>query len=230
MFEQILNNLMTVGHQIMGVGAKLEGFLIPAVILGAIALLVFARYSFRLFRIVLPIAGIVLGSTAGASLVAPLLAKYVPVVGEFINPFYLAGIVIALVLAVFCFKFYNFTVLLIGASLGFIVVARLVKDVLLSLAVTKQIIATVSPAVVSVVGIAIAVVCLIVTAIIVRKFFKPLYILLTSTGASVLALGVAAMFIFATTDFTVIATLAAAGVGVIVGLVLTGIQAKESEF
>ena len=43
-------------------------------------------------------------------------------------------------------------------------------------------------------------------------------------------LGLAAMFAFATTDFTVYATLAGAGVGTIVGIILSSIQFNEGEY
>jgi hypothetical protein len=38
------------------------------------------------------------------------------------------------------------------------------------------------------------------------------------------------MFIFATTSFTVIATLAAAGLGALVGIIFSGIQLGESDY
>ena len=45
MFDQILNSVMGVGQQVMAYGAKLGAYIIPAVILGVIALFFFARHS-----------------------------------------------------------------------------------------------------------------------------------------------------------------------------------------
>lgn len=243
MFEQYIEKAMALGNQIMLYGAKLEAFLIPAVILGAIALLVFSRYSYKCFKIVLPVAAIILGSTFGVSLIQTVLETDLvkqnlgnvmesvnAVVGQFINPLFLAGIVIAIILAIFCFKFTNFTVLLLGASAGYVLLGRVAKDFILSFDFVTSIVQNTDRTIVAIVGILVGVLCMLVCAFLVNKFFRPIYIVVTSVGAAAAALGLAAMFAFATTDFTVYATLAGAGVGTIVGIILSSIQFNEGEY
>lgn len=243
MFDQIINNVMAIGQKVMAYGAKLGGYIIPALILGVIALFFFARHSYKCFKVVLPLAAIVLGSTFGVTLlnmllntgigqqyVAPIYNAVEAVVAEFINPVFLIGMVIALILGAFCLKFPNFTVVLLGASAGFVLVGDFVKSFILSFDFVQYIVANTDRTIIAAVGAVVALICMLVCAYLVCRFFRPIYIVVTSVGTAAAALGTAAMFIFATTDFTVVATLAAATLGGLIGIVFSGLQLGESDY
>jgi hypothetical protein len=243
MFDQIINNVMGVGQQVMAYGAKLGAYIIPAIILGVIALFFFARHSYKCFKVVLPLAAIVLGSTFGVKLlndvlatglgqkfVAPTYNALTAVVSEFINPTILVGLVLALVLGGFCLKFPTFTVVLCGLGAGYVLLGDFIKSLVLSFPFVQHIVANTDRTIVAAVGALIALICALVCAYIIVRFFRIVYIVGTSVGACAFALGTAAMFIFATTSFTVIATLAAAGLGALVGIIFSGIQLGESDY
>ena len=243
MFDQILNSVMGVGQQVMAYGAKLGAYIIPAVILGVIALFFFARHSYKCFKVVLPLAAIVLGSTFGVKLIGDVLATglgqkflapaynaFTAVVSEFINPTILVGLVLALVLGAFCLKFPTFTVVLCGLGAGYVVLGDFMNSFILSFDFVQYIVANTDRTIVAAVGAVVALICALVCAYIIVRFFRIVYIVSTSVGACAFALGTAAMFIFSTTDFTVIATLAAAGLGALIGIVFSGVQLGESEY
>lgn len=222
--EQLIATFNTHSNKILGLGEKLGAYIIPAVILGAIALLLFAKNSYRLFKFVLPLAGVALGAIAGASLLTPYLNLYLPVVANYVNPFYLTGLVSALVIAFFCFRFHNFTVIVIGASVGFVVVGRIAKNILLSFPLVSQLATTLPPVVVYAVGTAIGILCMVVCAVVIKKYFRGFYILTTSIGGAVVALGAAALFIFATTTYLMYAVLGAVALGTLIGIVFSAKQ------
>lgn len=243
MFDQILNSLMGVGQQVMDYGAKLGAYIIPAVILGVIALFFFARHSYKCFKVVLPLTAVVLGSTLGITVIndvlateigqkhlAPIYDAFTGAVSEFINPTILVGLVLALVLGAFCLKFPTFTVVLCGLGAGYVLLGDFMKSFILSFDFVQHIVANTDRSIVAAVGAVVALICALLCAYIVCRFFRTVYIVCTSVGACAFALGTAAMFIFATTDFTVIATLAAAGVGALIGIVFSGVQLGESDY
>lgn len=243
MFDQIINSVMGVGQQVLAYGKTLGAYIIPAVILGVIALFFFARHSYKCFKVVLPLAAIVLGSTLGITVLndalatglgqkflAPAYNAFTAVVSEFINPTILVGLVLALVLGAFCLKFPTFTVVLCGLGAGYVLLGNFLKSFILSFSFVQNIVANTDRTIVAAVGAVIALICALVCAYIIVRFFRIVYIVGTSVGACAFALGTAAMFIFSTTGFTVIATLAAAGVGALVGIIFSGIQLGESDY
>lgn len=203
---------------------------IPVVIIAAIALMAFARHSFKLFKVVLPFAGIVAGYVAGSHFIGDLLAKYAPAVGEHIDPYLLAGLVVAAAAAFFCIKFPIVSIFLIGGTAGYILIGRLAKDILLAIPFVHAIATSVERPKSMAVGIIISVVCMIVTAFIVKKYFKTIYIMATSIGCSMLALGGAAIFLFESTSFTTYATIVALSIGAIIGLIFCYNQLDEHAF
>ena len=97
-----------ISAKILGFGAQFSGtlgmFFIPVVILSAIALILFAKYSYKFLKIVLPVAGMGVGAYLGATYVAPLVETHLAVVGQYINPGYLCAFVLAVVLGLLCLK------------------------------------------------------------------------------------------------------------------------------
>lgn len=204
-------------------GASLGAFLIPCVILCSVALMLFAKYSYKLFKIVLPLAGVVLGSLLGASLIGPMIKG----ISGFVNPALVAGAVCAAVLAFLCFKLHKFTVFVIGASCGYILVGRIVKDLLLDIPFIFQLSETVERPITMTVGIIIGLICLAVTAVVVKKFFRSIYVIATSVGGAAASLGIASVFVFAGTTIADVATVTALGLGAIIGLVFCAKQLSD---
>lgn len=218
-----------ISAEIIKIGAHLGAFVVPAVILCAIGLILLAKYSYKLFKIVIPIVGIILGSILGVVLLGPVFEK-IPGIYGIINPYYLAAFLCAAVLAVFCFKFKKFTVLLIGASAGYLVLGRIIKDVLLGIPFIWQLAETTERAITLPVGILICVLCMIVTALLVKKFFRGLYIIVSTIGFAAAGLGLAAIFIFQGTSIAEYATLGGLGLGAIIGLVFCAQQFGEIDY
>lgn len=218
-----------VSAEIVKIGAAFGAYLVPLFILCSIALVAFAKNSYKLFKIVLPIAGVITGSILGALFIGPYLAE-IPEIKEVVNAYFLSGIVTAAILAFFCFKFHKFTVLLIGAATGYLLVGRIVKDLLLSIEFIFILSETTERPITLVVGIIIGLICLVVTTLVVKKFFRPLYVIVTSIGCSALGFGLAAVFTFATTSFADYATVTALGLGAIVGLIFCAQQLSELSY
>lgn len=216
MVNEISAKILDLGAQI---GALLGVFFIPATILGAILLVVFARYSYKLLKFVLPVAGIAIGAIVGAGYIAPYVETSLPVVTQYVNPYYVCAIVLAAILGVLCFKFHTFAILLIGAFAGFVVIGRIVKDLLLSLPFINAIAGDVIRLKSYIVGVIICFICMIVIAFLVKRYFKKIYVVTTSIGLTTATFGIAATLIFATTVIAPYATIAAAVIGFIVGSV-----------
>lgn len=215
---EMVNLLRT---QILGISAQigevLDMFFIPCLLLGAIALMVFARYSYRLLKFVLPIGGIVIGAIVGAALVGPIVETSLPAVVEYVNPFYLSAIVLAAVLGVICWKYHTFAILLIAVLSGYVVVGRVVKDFLLSLPFINAIANDVIRLKSFIVGVIICAICTVIVAFLVKRYFKIIYVIVTSIGVAAAALGFVATVFFATTSIATYASLGAAALGALIG-------------
>lgn len=207
--------------QILGFSAqfseKLGMFFVPAVIFATIALILFAKHSYKFLKIVLPLAGMVIGAITGATFIAPVLEKTFPVVGQYINPYYLIGIVLAAILGVICFKHHIFSILLVGACSGYLFLGRVVKDLLLSIPFINQIANDVIRLKSYVVGIIICVVTMIIFTFIVKRYFNKIYVLVTSLGVATATLGIASVLLFGNTSFAAYAAIAGTIIGFITG-------------
>ena len=208
--------------QILGFSAKfsetLGMFFVPAVIFATIALVLFAKNSYKFLKIVLPLAGMVIGAITGASFIAPVLEKTFPIVGQYINPYYLAGIVLAVVLGVICFKHHIFAILLVGACSGYLFLGRIVKDLLLAIPFINQIANDVIRLKSYVVGVIICVITMIVFTFIVKRYFNKLYVFVTSLGVATATLGIAAVLLFGNTSFAAYAAIGGTVIGLITGM------------
>ena len=206
---------------------KLGIFFIPVVILSAIALILFAKYSYRFLKIVLPIAGMVGGALLGATFIAPFVEKTFPAVGQYVSPFYLSAIVLAAVLAFICIKYNTFAIILVGAAAGYLFLGRIVKDLLISIPFIEHIATDVIRIKSYTTVVIICVLTMIVVAFIVHRYFNKLYVLVTSVGVATATLGIAAVLIFANTSIATYAAIAGAALGALIGAVFCYKQLGE---
>lgn len=212
--------------------AGLGPLVIPAIIAAVVLVVLFAKNSYKLFRIGLPFLAALAGSYIGAGLLGGLVKDALPAVADIFNPHYVAGGLVALVLGLLCAKFHKLTMFLVGAGLGVLFIDELVKGLLWSLDFVVKTAESVPGGregdVVKIVGIVILALCALVSAIILVKFFKGIYILVTAVGGLVVAAAVPAIFIFANTNFAEIAVIACAAIGLIFGIVNVCKQMKKA--
>ena len=192
-------------------------FFVPVILLSAIALVLFARNSYKLLKFVLPIAGMAAGAAIGATYVAPLLDKAVPVLSQYVSPVYLTAAVLGLVLGLLCVKYHTFAVLLITATVSYLFLGRIVKDLLLSIPFILQIANDVIRMKSYTVGIIVCIITTIIVTFLVHRYFKKVYVFVTSIGVCAATLGIAAVLVFQPTDFTTYAAMAATALGLVVG-------------
>ena len=200
--------------------AKMElGILvIPAVIIVVLALGLFAKHSYKLFKFALPVAGALIGSYIGAGTLGKMVADAVPALANIIQPYYLIGIVVGLVLALIVGKHVKLTIFLVGAGLGWIIVSEIVKSFLLGIDFVYNLAVSSGLLVTNIVGYIIAALVTILCAVLLKKFFKGIYILVTSIGGTVVAAALGAIFLFNGTSIAEIAVIACAVLGLIFGI------------
>ena len=211
-----------ISAKILGFGAQFSGtlgmFFIPVVILSAIALILFAKYSYKFLKIVLPVAGMGVGAYLGATYVAPLVETHLAVVGQYINPVYLCAFVLAVVLGLLCLKYHTFAILVIGAACGYLFLGRMVKDLLLSIPFILQIANDVIRLKSYTVGVIICAITMVIFTFIVKRYFKKFYVIVTSFGVATATLGIASVLLFQNTSISTYAAIAGTVIGAIVGM------------
>lgn len=206
---------------LLPLGDKLSAFLIPALILTVALLFIFARYSYRLFKIILPLSCILLGSMVGANLLGPVLEKSLPDMAKYINPAYVAAFACAAVVALLCFKLLKLAIILTGAGVGYLFVSGLVHNLLRATEFVSDILVNTDMETAVLFSTILTVICIFVTVVLFHFLFKYIYILATSIGACAAALGVAAVFIFANTPIAETSIIVAVCIGALIGLVLS---------
>ena len=225
---EIVNDI---SKQIIDLCAPVSGFLgmffIPCVILAALLLLLFSKVSYRLLKIVLPLSATVLGAISGAGLIAPYVESAYPQIAEYADPTYVCMGVLAVVIALISFKSHTSAVLLVGACVGYEFIGRLAKDLLLSIPFILRIANDVIRLKSYTVGVIVCIIAMVVCAFLVHKYFKRLYVIVTSVGVSVAAVGAACALCFANTTFLATATLVGALVGLVIGMVFCYKQLGE---
>ena len=218
----MLDFVKDISTAVLGAAAGIGPLVIPAIVAAVVLLVLFARNSYRLFRVALPFLAALAGSYIGAALLGGILKDSVPAATDFVNPIYIAGGVVALVLGLLCAKFHKLTMFLVGAGLGALFVDGIVKGILWSFDFVNNIAESVpggrTGSVVMIVGMIILAACAIVCALLLLKFFKAVYVFITSVVVYVVVFAIPAIFVFASVSFAPIAVLACAGLGVIVGL------------
>ena len=204
---------------IIELGGTLGALLIPVIIAASLLLLVFAKYSYKLFRIVLPIAGLGAGYYAGSKMLGYFVQTNLPEVAKVIDPSIAAGVACALVVALFCLRAQSLTILAIGLCVGYALIGDTVIKLLRSLDFVAEILLNVDKGTALVLAAIISLVCAVVTMAILKKFFNFVYIFTTSVGGCVLAFALPAIFIFASAAIFETAVAYAAGIGAALGLI-----------
>ena len=213
---------------VLDLTADLGILVVPVALIAVIALGLFAKNSFKLFKFVLPLLGAAIGAYFGAGLLGKTIATAVPGLAEIIQPVYLVAIVFALIVALIVAKHVKFTIFLVGAGLGYIIIAELVKTLLLNFDFVRNTAISAGIVITHVVGYIIAIAVAVLCAILLKKFFKPIYIIATSIAGMVAAAGVGAIFLFANTSIAEIAVLVCAVIGLVFGIVAAVKQFKNT--
>lgn len=217
---------------VIGLAADLQlGLLvIPVVFALSFALILFAKNSYKCFRVALPLLAAFAGAYIGAGLLGPIVKGIAPDLGS--ACIWIPGLVVAVVLGGLCTKFHKLTMAIVGLGIGALALDIVVKGLLWKLDFVNNLADKMpggrSGVVVAIVGMIILVACAVLCAIVLVKFFRGIYIILTSIAAYVLALGLPAIFVFSTTAFAEIAVIALAALGLILGIVTTVKQFKNA--
>ena len=209
-----------VSETVLPIGDKLDILLVPVLMLFVAVLFIFSRYSYRLFKILLPLTCIAIGSMVGANLVGPVIEKAFPDVANYVNPAYIGGIACAAIIAFLCLKLLKLAIVITGAGAGYLFVSGIVHNLLRATKFISDILLNTDMETAIFFSTIITILSVIVTAVLFHFFFKPIYILATSIGSGAAALGVAAIFMFAGTAIMETAVLVSAGIGGFIGLVL----------
>lgn len=202
---------------VLELGNKLGAFLIPALVVLSLALLFFARHSFKLFKIALPLAGLAAGYLVGSKELGPVLAKSVPELGS--NAGLIAGIACAVLIGIFCLRARTFTVLVIGICVGYALVGDVVIKAMREVKFIAEIVLNTDMSTAIILAAIISLICAIITMLIFKKFFNIIYLFATSVAGAALALAVPVIFICAKMAELEVAVVAAAGVGALIGLI-----------
>ena len=206
-------------------------FVFPLSIILSLALIVFARYSYRCFRIVLPVAGVALGAYAGMTLTDFFLGMNEAETAYAVEPKYIVGIVLAIVLGILCAKLHSFAVLLAGAGIGYAIIGPIVTGFFKLFPFVQIVESATDPAVVETVDMIVWLICMTVCGYLIHRFFKPIYLFATAIVPAVAAIVVPVVLILANNSeaLTNGATIAAV-CGLVVGSVCYGIQNYESMY
>ncbi len=210
--------------------APLGVFVFPVIILAAAALLVFARYSYRCFRVVLPISAVVLGSVIGMNITGYLVTMFSINANLPIDLKYIVGIVLAAILCLLCCKCHRCAVLLAGAGLGYFVVGGAVAGFLKLFPFVQAVENGTAANIVETIDVIVALICMVVCAYFVNRYFKPVYIFVTTIGASIVALAFVAILLFQNSAIVDTAAIVAAVCGLVAGAVFHGIQSYETMY
>ena len=209
---------------------KLGLLVIPVVFALSFALIVFAKNSYKCFRVALPLLAAFAGAYIGAGLLGPIVKGIAPDLGS--ACIWIPGLLVAVVLGGLCTKLHKLTMTIVGLGLGALAIDVLVKGLLWKLDFVNNLAEKApggrSGAFVAIVGMIILAGCAVVGAILLNKFFKGIYIIFTAIASYVIALALPAIFIFSTTAFAEIAVIALAVVGLIIGIVCTVKQFKAA--
>lgn len=212
-------------------------FAVALAMLISIALFAFAVKSFKSYKVVLPLAAIVLGAW-GASKFCPRVLEalaskvsylnFIETIGTYIDYRYLSGIVAAVILAVICLKHLKCATTIVGVGFGYFVVLRFAQ-VFLRTSDIFRLIVEVSGAsrVIPMFYTVLTHVCMLVSAYVFYKWFKTIYTISASVVASACSFGVITFFATRTTNITLNASVVACLLGAVVGLVLALIQLKK---
>lgn len=203
---------------VLSVKDVLGFFTIPVAIAAVILLFIVAKYSYDMLGVLIPLAGATAGAYVSMELLGSVVGKYIPDVSKYVNIEYLIGIVIAIILAFVCAKYYNFTLFLIGGAVGYVFISRMVKDVLIPLDIVQQTVKSAGATVTSVVGILISVACGLVLAIVVMKYFKQIFTMLTSVACVAGGAAIGAIFMFANASISDYAVIGFAILGTLIGI------------
>ncbi len=201
---------------VLGVADSLQGFAIPVAIAAIVLLVLLSRYSYKVFRFVLPVIAGVSGALIGYIVAGELFAN--SNISGLINPATVIASVCGIVLLLVCAKFHGIAMAIVGGGLGYVFLGQFIRSWLLSYDYVHKITVAVGMPYTKIIGILISIVCLVILAFLMNKFFKIFYVILTSVGSMVAATSIAAIFIFAGTNVDIIALIVAIVIGLIVGI------------
>ena len=208
---------------ILEFGNKFEAYLIPALILLPILLILFSRFSYSIFKIVFPIAGALAGYFAGEKFLTQVVEKFFQGY-EFIKPEHVAGAACALVLFILCLAGRKTAILAIGACVGYLVVGKIAIDALCKIGFMQEVLNNTPEDKKTIFLFMISAICACVVMYLFHKLFKVIYIYGTSIVSAVAAFAVPAIFVFNKLGNLEMATLVAAGIGALLGLLFGRIQ------
>lgn len=214
---------------ILEFGDKFATYLIPALIVLPILLILFARFSYSIFKFVLPIAGAVAGYFAGAKYLTQFVEKYFTGY-KFIKPEYVAGAACALVLLILCCKGRKTAILLGGAGVGYLVVGNMVIDLLNKNSFMNEVLTNTPDDKKTMFLFMISVVCSLVVMYLFHKLFNFIYIYATSIASAAAALALPAIFLFNKFGNLEIGVLVCAGIGAFIGLIFGCIQHSRCKY
>ncbi len=214
--QEVSAKLLEFGESIGGIAVAA-----PLSILAAIILLLFARFSYKLFKIVLPIAASLIVAIAGAEHLASVITSSFPEVEGQINPVLLSIIILAVTVLIVSIIFRKLAIILIGAGVCALVVPAVVFPAMRGNEFVGNVLVNLDMDTAVLFAGVFTVILTLVVIYVLYKFVNNVYVLATSVAASVAALAIPTVFLFASFSFAPTATFAAIVIGAMIGLWFT---------
>ncbi len=211
--------IQKVSESLLTFAGRFGMFAIPLAILVSAALLLFAKYSYKFFKVVLPTAAGVLVGTFAADMFAPTLAASFPGMEKVLDPYIIAVVLISVFVAILCAKLHTLTILIIGAGVGYTALSFLMHKLLRSTVFVKRLLWLLPMSDAALFSTIVSVVSAMIALLLFKRCFKTVYIVSTSIAGAVAALGIFSIFVFSMTPFALVATEVAIAVGLLIGIV-----------
>ena len=208
-------------------GDKLGIAIYPLMILAAVALFFFAKYSYKLIDIIFPVSCLVVGYFTGAKILASLVILIIPGAESFILSLVLGILCTALALYLLV-KESGFATVLLGLGTGYLLFGNVAVFVLRNMKFIREILLNTTMDKAVMLATVLSIICAIGTMIAFALCFDFVYTVLTSVVSVTAAVVIPAIVIFKGMDSPEGIILALAALGAIGGLVLAIAQMRES--
>lgn len=205
-----------ISNSVLALGNTLGGLLLPISIVAALVLLLFARHSHKLFKIVIPLSGIGAGYFAFSTALNFFFGEKLPADA---NTAVIAGAVGAFLVAVLCLRSRSIAFVLVGFLVGGSMISAVAIYILRQIDFVGEIVLNSDMKTAVIYASLIAVLCAIVTMFIFNRHVHFCYLLTTSVLSCVAALAVPTIILTAGMSNSEMIVLVAGSVGALLGMV-----------
>ncbi len=214
--QEVSAKLLEFGESIGGIAVAA-----PLAIVAAIVLILFARFSYKLFKIVLPLLTGIIAAIAGSEYLASIIEANFPTVKDQINPVLLSIVAIAVAVTFICFIFRKLPTIVLGVSISYLTIPTYIFPAMRKIEFVAEVLVNLDMETAVLFATVIGFIITAIAILILYKLLNHIYVLVTSVAVSVVALAVPAIFLFASFPFAATATFAAIVIGAMIGLLFS---------